>query len=105
MSTQLAQIEIIGNLGRDPEARNTNSGTMVTNFSVAATRKYTANNQPVEEPTWFRISAFGKLAEVCTQYLAKGRKVRVLGRLAVDPATGGPKSSRNRTARWDRPTR
>ncbi len=45
---------------------------MVTNFSVAATRKYTANNQPVEDATWFRISAFGKLAEVCTQYLAKG---------------------------------
>lgn len=85
------EIEVIGNLGRDPEARNTNGGTMVTNFSVASTRKYTANGQNVEETAWFRVSTFGKLAEVCNQYLAKGRKVRVVGRLSVDPQTGGPK--------------
>jgi single-strand DNA-binding protein len=89
--SSMHEVELIGNLGRDPEARNTNSGTLVCNFSVATTRKYTANNQPVEETAWFRVSTFGKLAEVCNQYLGKGRKVRVTGRLSVDPQTGGPK--------------
>jgi len=83
---------IVGNLGRDPEMRYTPSGQAVTNFNVATNRKYTTSDgNKVEETTWFRISAWGKTAEVCNQYLKKGSKVLVEGRLNPDPDTGGPK--------------
>jgi single-strand DNA-binding protein len=83
---------IVGNLGRDPEMRYTPSGQAVTNFNVATNRKYTTSDgNKVEETTWFRISTWGKTAEVCNQYLKKGSKVLVEGRLNPDPETGGPK--------------
>lgn len=83
---------IIGNLGRDPEMRYTPSGQAVTNFNVATNRKYTTSDgNQVEETTWFRVSTWGKTAEVCNQYLKKGSKVLVEGRLNPDPDSGGPK--------------
>jgi single-strand DNA-binding protein len=83
---------IVGNLGKDPEMRYTPSGQAVTSFSVATSRQYTANNgQLVKETTWFRVSAWGKQAETCNQYLKKGSKVLVEGRLQPDPNTGGPR--------------
>ena len=86
------RIIIAGNLGRDPEMRYTPSGQAVTNFSVATNRQYTASDgQLVKETTWFRISAWGKLAETCNQYLRRGSKVLVEGRLNADPASGGPR--------------
>ncbi|MEW6405104.1 MAG: single-stranded DNA-binding protein [Chloroflexota bacterium] len=86
------KIQIIGNLGRDPEMRYTPSGQAVTNFSVASNRKYTTSDgQQVDETTWFKISAWGRMAEVCNQYLKKGRQVFVEGRLNPDPQTGGPR--------------
>ncbi len=86
------QLIIVGNLGRDPEMRYTPSGQPVTSFSVATTRQYTdGNGQVVKETTWFQVSAWGKQAEACNQYLHKGSKVLVEGRLTVDPATGGPR--------------
>ncbi|MFN2152122.1 MAG: single-stranded DNA-binding protein [Anaerolineales bacterium] len=86
------KIIIAGNLGRDPEMRYTPSGQAVTNFSVATNRQYTASDgQLVKETTWFRISAWGKLAETCNQYLRRGSKVLVEGRLNADPASGGPR--------------
>jgi len=86
-------IIIAGNVGRDPELRYTPSGQAVTNFSVAASRKYTGNNgEKVEETVWFRIATWGKLAETCNQYLKKGRQVLVEGRLVPDPTTGGPRT-------------
>jgi single-strand DNA-binding protein len=72
---------ITGNLGRDPEMRYTPGGSAVTSFSVANTRRYNANGEQVEETTWVRADAFGKLAETCNQYLAKGRKVLIEGRI------------------------
>ena len=85
-------IIIVGNLGRDPEMRYTPSGQAVTNFSVATNRQYTASDgQNVKETTWFRISAWGKQAETCNQYLRKGSKVLIEGRLVSDPAYGGPR--------------
>jgi single-strand DNA-binding protein len=85
-------IIIVGNLGRDPEMRFTPSGQAVTNFSVATSRQYTdSNGQQVKETIWFRISVWGKQAETCNQYLKKGNKVLVEGRLVPDPATGGPR--------------
>jgi len=84
---------IVGNLGKDPELRYTPSGQAVTNFNVATSRQYTdSNGQQVKETIWVRISAWGKLAETCNQYLKKGRLVLVEGRLVADPATGGPKT-------------
>jgi single-strand DNA-binding protein len=83
---------IAGNLGREPEMRYTPSGQAVTSFSVASSRQYTSNNgQQVKETIWFRVSAWGKLAETCNQYLHKGSKVLVEGRLTPDQATGAPR--------------
>jgi single-strand DNA-binding protein len=85
-------IIIVGNLGRDPEMRYTPSGQAVTNFSIATNRQYTGSNgESIKETIWFRVSAWGKQAEVCNQYLKKGSKVLVEGRLMPDPATGGPR--------------
>ncbi len=85
-------IIIVGNLGRDPEMRYTPSGQAVTSFSIASSRKYTnSSGQVVDDTLWFRISAWGKQAETCSQYLKKGSKVLVEGRLTGDPATGSPR--------------
>src|SRR5512137_2783344 len=85
-------IIIVGNVGRDPEMRYTPSGQAVTSFSVATNRQYTNNNgEAVKETIWFRVSAWGKTGEVCNQYLKKGSKVLVEGRLTADPKTGGPR--------------
>jgi single-strand DNA-binding protein len=85
-------IIIVGNLGRDPEMRYTPSGQAVTTFNVASNRQYTGSDgNPVKETTWFRVTVWGKQAEVVSQYLKKGSKVLIEGRLTPDPATGGPK--------------
>jgi single-strand DNA-binding protein len=87
------KIILVGNLGKDPEMRYTPGGQPVTSFSVASNRKYTdAGGQTVEETIWFRISVWGKQAEACKQYLAKGRQVLVEGRLVCDRQTGGPRT-------------
>ncbi len=86
-------IIIVGNLGRDPEMRYTPSGQAVTSFNLATNRSYTNNNgQQVKETVWFRVSAWGKLAETCNNYLKKGSKVLVEGRLQADPNSGGPRT-------------
>ena len=76
------KIIIIGNLGRDPEMRYTPNGQAVTSFSVATNYRYnSAEGEQREETEWFTISTFGRLAETCNQYLSKGQKVYVDGRL------------------------
>lgn len=85
-------IIIVGNLGRDPEMRYTPSGQPVTSFSVASNRQYTASDgNLVKETIWFRVTTWGKLAETCNQYLRKGSKVLVEGRLVPDSSTGSPR--------------
>ncbi|HQZ70890.1 MAG: single-stranded DNA-binding protein [Anaerolineae bacterium] len=70
------KVIIVGNLGRDPELRYTATGTPVANFPVATNRRWTdAEGNANEETTWFRVSVFGKQAEICNQYLEKGRVV------------------------------
>ncbi len=92
---------IIGNLGRDPEMRYTPSGQAVTNFSVATNRRYsTSDGQQVEETTWYRISAWGRQAETCNQYLRSGSRVLVEGRLKPDPETGGPRLYQRQDGSW-----
>jgi single-strand DNA-binding protein len=83
---------IVGNVGRDPEMRYTPSGQAVTSFSVASNRRYTSSNgEQVNETVWFRVSAWGKQAEICNQFLKKGSRVLIEGRLTPDKGTGGPR--------------
>jgi len=86
-------IIIVGNVGKDPEMRYTPSGQAVTSFSVATNRQYTTGNgEQVKETIWFRVTTWGKQAEVCNTYVKKGMKVLVEGRLTPDKATGGPRT-------------
>lgn len=85
-------IIIVGNLGKDPEMRYTPAGQAVTSFSVATNRSYTTSSgEQVKETIWFRVTTWGKMAEICNQYLKKGSKVLIEGRLTPDKATGGPR--------------
>ena len=62
--------------------RYTPSGQSVTSFSVASSRRYTSGGEQREETEWFNVNAWGRLAELCNQYLTKGRQVYVEGRLS-----------------------
>lgn len=87
----MLELIVTGNLGRDPEMRYTASGQAVTSFSVASNRTFTNSaGEKVTQTTWVRVSAWGKLAEVCAQYLKKGRQVLVKGRLNADE-NGNPR--------------
>lgn len=86
------KLVLVGNLGKDPEMRYTPSGQAVTNFSIATNRQYTSSDgEKVKETTWFRVSAWGRQAETCNQYLNKGNRVLVEGRLNPDKESGGPR--------------
>ncbi|MCG2784763.1 MAG: single-stranded DNA-binding protein [Anaerolineae bacterium] len=92
MSSYMSNQIIVGNLGRNPEMRYTPEGQPVTDFSVAVNRQYTNKaGETVKDVVWFRVASWGKQAEVVNQYLKKGSKVLVEGRLVYDPATGGPR--------------
>ena len=82
MARGLNKIMLIGNLGRDPEMKYTPSGMPVTTFSVAVSRSWrTPEGENKEETEWFRIVAWQKLAETCNEYLRKGSKVYIEGRV------------------------
>ena len=88
MSRGLNKVMIIGYLGGDPEMRYTPSGRPVTSFSIGTTRSWNApEGERREETEWFNVVAWGGLAEICKQYLTKGRQVYIEGRL--------------QTRRWD----
>lgn len=76
------KVTIIGNLTRDPEHRTTTSGMSVCNFTVAVNRRKTQKNQN-PETDFFRVTAWRDLADICGKYLAKGRKVCVIGPVSV----------------------
>jgi single-strand DNA-binding protein len=81
-SSSLNKVMIIGNLGGDPEMRFTPSGNPVTSFRVAANRIYnSADGERKEETEWFSVVTWNKLAENCNQYLVKGQRIYVEGRL------------------------
>ena len=78
----LNKVMLIGNLGRDPETRYTSTGSPVTTLNIATTEKWTGKDGNKEEKTeWHRIVTFGKQAEICNEYLSKGRQIYVEGRL------------------------
>ena len=74
---------IVGNLGRDPEVRYFQDGTAVANFTVATSRRWKdrASGEQKEQTEWHRIVAFRRLAEICGEYLHKGKQVYIEGRL------------------------
>ena len=81
----LNRVQLIGYLGRDPETRVTPSGSKVTNFSIAVTRRWRrAESEPKERTDWFNVEAWGRLGEVCQEYLHKGSLVYLEGRLQTD---------------------
>jgi len=87
------KLTIIGNLTRDPELRTTSTGVNVCTFTVAVNRRRSANsNQP--EADFFRVSAWRQLGENCQRYLAKGRKVAVVGPVSVQSYTGNDGNTR-----------
>ena len=93
----LNKIMVIGTLGRDPELRYTPNGSPVCSFSVATNRTYTGSDGEKKEDTeWFTVSAWNKLAEVCNQYLEKGRRAYVEGRLRSSQWEGNDGQVRHR---------
>ncbi|TMB82630.1 MAG: single-stranded DNA-binding protein [Chloroflexi bacterium] len=79
----LNKIMLIGNLGKDPEMNYTPSGMAITKFSLAVNRnRKTSTGERQEETDWFNIVAMDKRAEICNQYLHKGSKVYIEGRLS-----------------------
>ncbi|NOT58647.1 MAG: single-stranded DNA-binding protein [Acidobacteria bacterium] len=82
------KITIVGYLGRDPELKTTPQGTALCKFSVATTeRKKGATGEQEELTTWFRVTVWGRQAELANEYLSKGRQVYVEGRLRVEEYT------------------
>ncbi len=78
------KVILIGNLGQDPELRSTPSGTSVATFTLATNETWTDKDGARQERTeWHRIVAWAKLAEICAQYLQKGRQVYIEGRLTT----------------------
>ncbi len=91
------KIIIVGNLGRDPELKYTPQGQQVCEFSVATSEKRKDNSGEMkDETTWFRVTFWGRQAEIASQYLAKGRQVYVEGRLRARDWTD--KEGRQRTS-------
>lgn len=82
MAASLNKVFIMGNLTRDPELRYVPSGTAVANFSVAVNRSYKdGSGEKKEDVSFIRVVVWGKMAEICGEYLTKGRAVLVEGRL------------------------
>lgn len=80
--TGVNKVILVGNLGRDPEVRYTKSGQAVASFSLATSEKWTGKDGKKEEKTeWHRVIAWGKLGEICGEYLNKGKQVYIEGRL------------------------
>jgi len=83
---------LMGNLGGDPDMRYMPDGRAVTNFSLATNKKYKGDDGEWKSlTTWFRVSVWGKQAESCNQYLNRGSKVLIEGKLKGDSQTGGPR--------------
>jgi len=98
MARSLNRVQLIGNLTRDPELRYTPSGTAVCSFGLATNRSWkTDAGEKHDEAEFHNIVAWNKLAELCSQFLVKGRKVYLDGRLSTRTWTGQDGASRNRT--------
>ncbi len=98
MARSLNKAQLIGNLTRDPELRYTPSGAAVCSFGIATNRSWTTDSgEKHEESEFHNIVVWNKLAEICSQYLTKGKKVYVEGRLATRSWTTQDNQQRQRT--------
>ena len=79
--SSLNRVFLIGRLGKDPDVRYTADGQQVATMSVATDESYTSNGQKHEKTEWHRVVAWGKAADFCARYLAKGRLIYVEGKL------------------------
>lgn len=81
----LNRVQLIGRLGKDPETRFTPNGSKVCHFSLAVDRRWKSSQGELREATdWFNIEAWGRLGEICQEYLSKGRLTFIEGRLRTD---------------------
>jgi single-strand DNA-binding protein len=98
MAGSLNKVQLIGNVGRDPEMKYLASGEAMTTFSLATNRRWRGQDgQPHEQTEWHTVVAWRKLAEQCGEYVEKGRQVYVEGRLQTrtwDDAASGQKRYR-----------
>ena len=93
----LNKILVIGNVGTDPEMRYTPNGHPVTSFRLATNRTYTTSEgERREETEWFTVTAWRQLAELCNQYVTKGKRVYAEGRLKSDTWVGNDGQNRFR---------
>jgi single-strand DNA-binding protein len=81
MARGVNKVILIGNLGKDPEIRYTQKGTAVANFTIATTEVWGSDGEQNERTEWHNIVAWARLAEICNQYLKKGRQVYIEGRI------------------------
>ena len=89
------KVFLIGNLTRDPELRTTQTGVSVCSFTIAVNRRRPSNAEAGQpEADFFRITAWRQLGEICAKYLAKGRKVCVIGPVSVRTFTGNDGTTR-----------
>ena len=90
MARGVNKVILIGNLGSDPETRSTGGGTTVCSFSVATSESWTdkQSGEKQERTEWHRVKVFGKLGEICGEYLKKGRQVYIEGSIRTDKFTG-----------------
>ncbi|MCX6035208.1 MAG: single-stranded DNA-binding protein [Chloroflexi bacterium] len=81
----LNRVQLIGRLGKDPESRSTPTGKKLTHFSLAVSERWkSAEGENKENTEWVNVEAWGRLGEICQQYLHKGRLVFIEGRLKTD---------------------
>lgn len=80
----LNRVQLIGRLGKDPEGKYTPSGKKVTHFSLAVSQRWKANGEAKEYTEWVNVEAWGRLGEVCQEYLKKGSLVYIEGRLKTE---------------------
>jgi single-strand DNA-binding protein len=102
MAGAFEQTIIIGNVGRDAETRFLQSGVQVTDFSVAVTSSWGTGDERKERTTWYRVTAWRGLGEVCAKYVKKGMSVMVSGTVSASAymgQDGQPKASLDLTAR------
>ncbi len=81
MSNGINRVTLIGNVGKDPELRHTQNGTAVANFSLATNESWSKDGKKEERVEWHNIVAWARLAEICGEYLSKGKLVYIEGRI------------------------
>ncbi|MFZ2681742.1 MAG: single-stranded DNA-binding protein [Patescibacteria group bacterium] len=98
MASSLNRVTLIGNLTRDPELRKTTGGQSVASFTIATNRAYTSSDgQKKDQADYHSLVAWGRLGEICAQYLVKGKKIYVDGRLQTREWDGQDGQKRYRT--------